>query len=200
MRARLSPQRLALGLTIIAFVVGEVYARGGELGGPPLDYYQPQAHAFGLLLGCWLSVTPTPRWIRHATLPAIAGLVLMAAFAPDGYHVSYLRYSIPAACLLTAVLLAALEHDTGPVAAGLAWGPIRRLGVISYGLYLYDQLVIDLVAHYVHPHPSITYNEYRVIALVASVLVAELSYRYYEAPIRRLGRRFGHQEPVAAGR
>jgi peptidoglycan/LPS O-acetylase OafA/YrhL len=185
LRRRLSPQLLAYGLAVVALVLDEVFARNGILGGPPDAYFQPQSHAFGLLIGCGLAVTTTPRWARHAAIPAIAGLVALAVLTPREYHISYLRFTVPAAALLTFALLAALEHSPAPVTQVLSWAPIRRIGVISYGLYLYNQLVFAVVAHYL----TATHSVFVAVSAASALVAAEVSYRFYEAPIRRLGRR-----------
>jgi peptidoglycan/LPS O-acetylase OafA/YrhL len=185
LRRRLSPQRLAFGLAGIALVLDEILARNGELGGPPIGYYQPQSHAFGLLIGCGLALTVIPAWVRHAALPALAGLVALALFATNESHASYLRFCIPAACLLTFVLLASLEHAPNAATRILSWPPLRRLGVISYGLYLYNELVLFFYAHFLGADMSLTLL--KICITVTGIAISELSYRFYEAPIRRWG-------------
>ena len=78
-----------------------------------------------------------------------------------------------------------------PAAAGVralgVW-PLRKLGEISYGVYLYHLLVLSLLARwglgeweeYIHP-----YVLWPVFALAGSVLLATLSWRLVERPLMR---------------
>src|SRR6185312_6088439 len=78
--------------------------------------------------------------------------------------------------------------------------PIVYLGRISYGLYLLHELAYTLVFHVwkaqlVRLSESLHLAEWTggvgtVIALCATILVAHLSYQFYERPFLRLKQRF----------
>jgi peptidoglycan/LPS O-acetylase OafA/YrhL len=70
----------------------------------------------------------------------------------------------------------------------LEWPPIRYLGRISYGLYLYHMLVYRLVAMLI---PEANLLIFIPVALLASVAVAALSYRLIDDPVKAIRRRFG---------
>ncbi len=57
----------------------------------------------------------------------------------------------------------------------LAWAPLRRLGVISYGVYLWHYPLVVATG-------TRTWGQ-QVFIVVAAVVVAELSYRFLEQPI-----------------
>ncbi|WZO95854.1 acyltransferase [Isosphaeraceae bacterium EP7] len=72
---------------------------------------------------------------------------------------------------------------------GAHW--LRRIGVISYGMYLYHMFVIALVAALVKRASLPQFVVPFVLSLALTVLVAELSFRYYETPFLRLKDRLG---------
>ena len=98
-----------------------------------------------------------------------------------------------------AVLVIAAAVRPGPVRSLLAVEPLRRLGVISYGVYLYHWPVFLWLSH-----ERTGVDGWLLFALRVSVTlsVADLSYRFVEAPIRaetRLrGRRQWFTAPAAA--
>lgn len=93
------------------------------------------------------------------------------------YLWNYFTHVVPAYLLFLAL-----------IAAGLRW-PMpafaRRLGVISYSIYLLHPLVLQLVALHLHLPAWL----YMPVSLAAALVVAELSYRLVEAPGLALGRR-----------
>lgn len=76
------------------------------------------------------------------------------------------------------------EHRTGPVHAVLTSWPMRRLGEISYGLFLYHMVVLVMAAQLLGWEP---FTGRMVMLLVITwgggVLLAALSHRYLEAPL-----------------
>lgn len=190
LRGRVDPRAVALCSAVVALVIGEVTARAGH-GGPATAYFQPQTHAFGLLVGCALALSRPGGWARWLTAPCLAGLVLLMTLGPSAASASFIRVGVPVACLFTVGLLAGLEHRS-PAERLLGIAPLRRLGVISYGLYLYHLVVFAVVAHHLHAQHDVL----MVVEVAAAVAVADLSYRFYEAPLRARGRR--RAEPAAA--
>jgi peptidoglycan/LPS O-acetylase OafA/YrhL len=72
---------------------------------------------------------------------------------------------------------------------GVRW--VRRIGVISYGMYLYHMFVFLIVMRIVG-RSSLAQNPIPfVLTLALTILVAELSFRYYETPFLRLKDRLG---------
>jgi peptidoglycan/LPS O-acetylase OafA/YrhL len=187
LRIKWSLRSTAIACALAALVIGELTAKSGGPG-PPSAYFQPQTHAFGLLLGCALAVSTAPRWTRQLALPALIGIFAFMCIGPSAIHATYLRVSVPVVCVLTAVVLAGLEHEP-PVGRVLGWAPIRRVGVISYGLYLYHQVMFSEVNEHVGGGRFV----HIVVGVLVAIAVAEVSYRFYESPIRRYGRRLGRR-------
>jgi peptidoglycan/LPS O-acetylase OafA/YrhL len=91
--------------------------------------------------------------------------------------------------LLLASLVIREDHYARPI---LTFGPFARLGVISYGIYLYHVWVIsvfEVAAHRLHLGP-ISKPVLFVAVTAATVAVAEVSYRYFEQPLLKLKERF----------
>ncbi len=66
----------------------------------------------------------------------------------------------------------------------LSWRPLVAIGLISYGLYLWHFPLLTLGRlYYVQPVPVIV----NISLLLLSTMLAIISYRYYEAPIRVRG-------------
>jgi len=118
------------------------------------------------------------------------GLLLLLVNWPDDLR------GWPRLCIHTAMagLVAACvvreDHRLGPL---LSFAPVRRIGVISYGMYLYH-LFCRHAADTLLPGPP-NHGSGSVAlfgsTLVLTIFVADLSYRWYEAPFLRLKTRFG---------
>ncbi len=108
----------------------------------------------GFSLACWTCVTPGSGWLFEGGLGAVA--------------------------LASAALIAAAVRP-GPLARLLAFAPLRRLGVISYGVYLFHwpvYLCIDAKATGLGPAALLG------LRAAVTIVLAELSYRGFEQPIR----------------
>jgi peptidoglycan/LPS O-acetylase OafA/YrhL len=126
-------------------------------------------HWDALMVGCLLALRPVrcPRWI------GVAALGLFAAFTVRYPGVNPTMFLVSA---WVGVVLVAYAPRTG----WMAWAPLRYFGRISYGLYLWHVLLLRTG----WPVP---------LSIVASVVLADLSYRRVESPWLRPRR----PEPVA---
>jgi peptidoglycan/LPS O-acetylase OafA/YrhL len=162
------------------------------------------SHAGDLALGALLAMSyrDPVLWQRVARLAPIT-LLLGAAgffatalvahsFRPD--TVPMYLYGMPSITIVFASLLA-LSLGEGLTARifSVAW--LRWLGGISYGVYVYHILLAPLyrfVTSAIAPHAS--RNEglglLFLVAVAMTLLVAQLSFRFFEQPILRLKDRF----------
>jgi peptidoglycan/LPS O-acetylase OafA/YrhL len=128
-------------------------------------------------------------WWAAALALFVAVSVLLRDARLDRYtHGQWLLretfYGLIAFCVLVGA--------SGGPARVLAWWPLRRLGEISYGVYLYHLLVLALLSRWglvkwerwVHP-----YVLWTVLGLAGSVLVATASWLLVERPLLRAGAR-----------
>ena len=169
---------------------------------PTRVYYGTDTHAFGLAAGAFLAVlllgrgvagtglTSRPaRWLLGVGgILSLAGLVALAVVLPGDSELAY-RGGLALVALLSAVAIAALLVPGSPVARVLDVAPIRWVGLRSYGLYLWHWPVFVLVgaALPTWPREGLEAAPLGGIALAITVVVAALSYRFVEQPIRRHG-------------
>jgi peptidoglycan/LPS O-acetylase OafA/YrhL len=178
---------------------------------PSLDpsrvYDGSDTRAFGLLFGAalamvWPSRALTDRVTAGARriidglgvvgLGAIVVLIWRTnQFSPFLYHGGLVLLS-----LATVLVVAAGAHPASRLARVLGFGPLRWVGVRSYGIYLWHQPIIVLTT----PASSHGVQPLRATAQVAaSVLIAALSWRWVEEPIRHgaLGRMWAAARAVS---
>ncbi|MCB0829785.1 MAG: acyltransferase [Solirubrobacterales bacterium] len=172
------------------------------------SYQQFPAWAFSFGLGmagavAWvrLSGRPRPGLNRRAGIVALVSLAAVAICAlrlgADGawIHTSLLWSTAFSASIAMLMLSLAMTRDTWqkPFTAE----PVRRLGDISYGIYLvhYPLIVLVLSAIDLSGNSSLTrFLVLAAIVLPGAVLYGYLSARFLEQPIRRWARRYGRRD------
>ncbi len=142
-----------------------------------------------LMIGCWAALErearPSSRILELLARPVsgLLGAAYCVVIASVVRHAggpvvtAALGYSLEAlgAC---AVVLWALKHPASRAGRILNAAPVARVGVLSYSLYLWQQLWLT------HETPT---PLWAIPLLVAgAVLSAEASYRFVEAPMLRL--------------
>lgn len=79
-----------------------------------------------------------------------------------------------------------------------SWKPLRSLGTISYGFYVYHDLLHDFYAAAARRFfPRFAYPMTVLIAFMGTLLIATLSYKLLEKPLLRLKERFSGQVHTA---
>lgn len=156
-----------------------------------LLYYGTPTRALELLAGVLLAVALAgrrPPGPARAAVVLAGGAALVASVwawatvepaSPGLYRGGLAAYAVASAALVAA---AAQRHS--PVAALLAWEPLRRLGVISYGVYVVHwplYLLLDEERTGVSGWPLLA------VRVAVTLAVAAASYRWLEAPVRRGG-------------
>jgi len=103
--------------------------------------YALDAHCSGLLLGAALAFAPAPRGFGWLAAAVLALLVT----TENGDQVGLLAWRISAAELAAALMISDLAHPGSRFERAFAWEPLRRLGLISYALYLWHQPIARLL-------------------------------------------------------
>ena len=190
-------------LAIVTFLVATASAiEMALLYQPSFDasriYDGTDTRAFGLLFGAALAmVWPSRALTRRVTPTAVAildvlgvvGLITIAVLVwrTTQYSAFVYQGGIVLLSLATVLVVAVCAHPATRVGHVLGLNPLRWVGVRSYGIYLWHQPIIVLTTPALaHGHDPI-----RVTAQVAATfVVAALSWRYVEEPVRRgaLGR------------
>ncbi len=168
---------------------------------PSVAYYGTHTHAHGLLLGAALAfVTIRPsRWLSRAGVVAAWAMLLCVVWF-DGTSVWVYRGGLFAFELLTVVVIAAcLQPRPTVVTRTLAWRPLRAVGLVSYGLYLWHWPVFVLVDGQL---VGITGSPLLALQVTITVALTLFSYFVIERPFRRGTLPGGHPlafVPVIAG-
>jgi len=156
-------------------------------------YYGTDTRAAAMLAGAALAcVLPAAPLVARASARAVdvLGLLSMAGLgfawsAFDGRDAWLYRGGFWLAELLSLVLLASaflVRH--GVVARLLSFTPLRALGTVSYGAYLWHWPVnLVLTAERCHLYGILLHG----VRLAVTLGIATLSYRFLEDPIRRRG-------------
>jgi peptidoglycan/LPS O-acetylase OafA/YrhL len=192
-RRRLAATLAWTGAALSALLMAMIYVPRSD---PSFVYYGTDTHASALLIGAALALTfplarlraVSPMAARRLDIVGIVGLVALAwaithfsgsneALYPDG---------LVFAALAAGVVVAAAAAP-GLIAGVLGWGPLRWLGVRSYGIYLWHWPVIALFAAVAGPgrNPA----ETRLAETALPIALAALSWRFVEEPILRRGLR-----------
>ena len=130
-----------------------------------------------------LSLPSLQRWLQRMQPSLALGLApgllaaLLVALVQGLGTVTYLQS--PSVVVLTALLLVALEAR-GPVQRGLSLPVLRALGLRSYGLYLWHWPLLVLFRWTL----GVSWWT-ALLALLLTVELAWLSYRWIESPLRR---------------
>jgi len=155
-------------------------------------YYGTDTRAQALLVGAALA-TAFARW-GGARKPGgrrlLAGVACVGALGTMAswwlisytsslaFHGGFLLVSLAAAALIAGVV----QAPRGPVAVGLSWAPLRALGRISYGVYLwYWPVLLVMTGVRMHADGWLLFGE----RVAVTVGLAAISYRFVEMPVRR---------------
>jgi peptidoglycan/LPS O-acetylase OafA/YrhL len=164
---------------------------------PSRLYYGTDTRAGGPLLGAALALvwrSGAPWRTRYARALGVAGLIALVALVVAALRLSEFdthlyRGGFLAIDLASLLVIAAIAVPGGRLAAAaFAWRPLIWVGLRSYSIYLWHWPVFDLT----RPQLDVPLDglPLTVVRLALTVLLAELSFRVVEGPVRRgaLGR------------
>lgn len=190
----------SLGLAVASAVVmgvGSALAGTPERGDPSRWYFGTDSHATALLLGAALAfrrggagfgpLMPTlPPASRRATAVGAAAVAALAVLVMtvEEYDAALYRVGFAGVAVL-AVLATSVVARPGPLQELFSGRLVRYVGRRSYGLYLWHWPVVA----FTRPELDLPWSGLRVLVLrlTLTVVLAELSYRLVEEPVRRHG-------------
>jgi len=182
---------ILLGAAASALAMAIIYVPGAD---PSRVYYGTDTRAFALLVGAALAVSWPSRNLSgeisgksRLLLDIVGGVGLLAMiwlvwrsneYNPFLYQGGLLLFSI-----LSAIVTAVLAHPASIVAKVMGSKPLRWIGKRSYSLYLWHFPVIILTS------PSVNTDGFNggraILQIMLSLLLAAISWKYIEEPIRR---------------
>ncbi len=183
-----------IGAICSAILMAILFQPGAD---PSRIYFGTDTRSFELLIGCWLAfVWPMKRLstkklsTKHVYELNSIGVITFIIFIVsilfvDEYQAFLYRGGMFLFCMNAALLIACVCHPASFLGKLLSWKPLCWIGSRSYGIYLWHYPIIVLSTP-VHEIGNPVY--WRVaLQLVFILIVAELSYRFIEMPIRKQG-------------
>jgi peptidoglycan/LPS O-acetylase OafA/YrhL len=143
-------------------------------------WFGPDTHSDGLILGCLAALACARGRTITRSAAAVGACVALALVAipsvkplSDAVLLTVTAPAFPVGCAL--VIWHAWSNSSAKVWRALSIRPLTYLGRISYGIYLWHFPLM----HAMRIAPG----------LIMTVVVAAVSHRFVEAPLRRYGRR-----------
>jgi len=201
---KVSKRVLLLGGVAVVGVLMINRAVAVILGMPhPFTYVLPisgDAFVLGTMLGLGVFdhiLSHVPNWAKYAITVVALGWTFFLPYVGTGGYADVIRYTLYAIGFTT--LLAAVLSNRAKVARVILGNrPVRYLGKISYGLYVFHLLVISMVQAHISAHVGnwvgATSHLFAPIcwiaALVLTIVVSAASYEVFERRFLRLKERF----------
>ncbi len=186
----------ALGLGLLSAALMAVRL---DPDSPTRVYLGTDTHVMGLMLGAALAFawaaphrawTTGPTWAAQRRRVAAAALVTLGALLVLGSETSALTFrgGILLASLATTALVLVVVERPGRLRAVLEVPAARWVGARSYGIYLWHWPVFLVVGQDLPvARGGTTYALTRLWCVVVTLVVADLSFRFLEVPVRRHG-------------
>jgi peptidoglycan/LPS O-acetylase OafA/YrhL len=158
---------------------------------PTRVYDGTDTRAFGLLIGAALAILrpsrempadPSKRSRLALDGTGWVGLVVIGLLIwRTGEYSSFLyRGGMVVLSFATAAVVLAVASPASVLGRALGWGPLRWIGVRSYGIYLWHYPIIVLTT----PPNGTDSLPRAAVQVTATIVVAALSWRFIEDPIR----------------
>jgi peptidoglycan/LPS O-acetylase OafA/YrhL len=161
-------------------------------------YLSTFTRASGLLLGAAFAMIWRPVALMRGPLRskgrlldavALVGFAALGAMAwwmyllgPDGADPWLFRGGFLLCAIATLMMIAAVTHQRAFTSRVLSIPVLLWIGTRSYGLYLYHWPIYQMIRNIAGNHLKL--HEF-VLAMVATAVVTEASYRFIETPIRK---------------
>jgi peptidoglycan/LPS O-acetylase OafA/YrhL len=179
------------GAALSAVAMALIYQPGVD---PTRVYEGTDTRAFGLLIGAALAMVWPSRELRADRInhrgrllidgAGVVGMVVIGLliWRTSEYSPFLYKGGIVLLSVATVLVLTALVHPGSRLGVAVGWKPLRWLGVRSYGIYLWHYPIIVLTAPGPQQGASLSLE---VLQVVATIVVAALSWQFFEEPIRR---------------
>jgi peptidoglycan/LPS O-acetylase OafA/YrhL/lysophospholipase L1-like esterase len=184
--------KLAVATLLLAAVSAVAMALLYRPGYDPTRVYDgTDTRAFAVLIGAALAVvwpsrllgsdvTVGARWILDGIGAAGLAIIAVLIWRTNEYSPFLYRGGLVLLSAGTALAVGAAASPATRIGRVLGWGPLRWVGVRSYGIYLWHFPIIVLTTR-----PGGTSSLARgTVQLAAAIAAAALSWRFVEEPVR----------------
>ena len=196
-------RRAAIALAVLAVLCHVGYAVFADWGLSPtaMTTYSLGAHLPHFLLGIATAGFSAGSWHRAQAGPASRGLlagiwlvllVILSTPLSDVLRLPHGRYNWP----VVPVLLCAVVALSARPAIGtrlVDWRPVRAVGAVSYGVYLFHLPVLNVMARTLTAHqidPRAHWLVFGLGSLLVTLTAAALSHAVIERPVLQAVRRW----------
>lgn len=90
------------------------------------------------------------------------------------------------------LLYVAVLDPVSAVSGGMRSWPLRRIGVVAYGAYLFHQPCMAVAEHILASKSHLVVAFGRLLAVPVAVALATVSWKYFEKPLVRIGHRYSY--------
>ena len=154
-----------------------------------VNFYFLPMRAWELLLGSLLAALPAQRactrWLTES-LSSGGLLAILCAVFFYGPDTRFPGVSALLPCVGTALIIWANGHTLSWVGSMLAMRPVVFIGLISYSLYLWHWPMLVFAKYWALGEPGYSISQsQRMLLLLASMVLAILSWRFVETPFRK---------------
>lgn len=189
---RLKLRYIASGLAITIF---SIFVHRYRLLNDGADftrlYYGTDTRADALLIGCFTALLPVKtlvavpkRWLSLVTIIVAGCLIYAMMVLGFTNRILYQGGFTLVALLCASLVFISAYYPPRGLALALSWAPLRWLGRISYGLYLWHWLIVRNTSFY-------TLGKFEPWARLALALaVASASFYFVERPFNKFKHRF----------
>ncbi|EFS03394.1 O-acetyltransferase OatA [Listeria seeligeri FSL S4-171] len=186
--------KIVIGLGLLSAIwMTILYDPGTD---PSRVYYGTDTRAFDLLAGCALAfvwpfnrLSPVVPKRSKAVLNIVGTLSILLFFVFTAFVSEYQPFLYRGGLLFVAIIgvtmIATISHPASYLSKIFSFKPLRWIGTRSYGIYLWHYPIITLTTPVFEVGQP---NIWRAILQVAATfIIAELSFRFIETPIRKNG-------------
>ncbi|MFK4415970.1 peptidoglycan/LPS O-acetylase OafA/YrhL/lysophospholipase L1-like esterase [Bacillus sp. RC251] len=182
---------ICLGAFASALAMAILYEPGVD---PSRIYYGTDTRAFSLLIGAVLALVWPSNRLANKIIPkarfildivgGIALIIILVMFWKTNQYDPFLyKGGMVLLSIATALLVANLAHPASRIAQFLRFRPLRWVGVISYGIYLWHYPILTLTT------PKVNTGDFSIIRAILQflliILIAQISWKFIEKPIRQ---------------
>jgi peptidoglycan/LPS O-acetylase OafA/YrhL len=135
------------------------------------------------------------RWLQPAWTPVVLlAVTFLTCNLPVAQLAGFPRLLIQV--LMTLLLASCVIQESHGLSGIFSFYPVQRIGVISYGIYLLHLPMFALSAFILKSIGTTSPGALFLLCLLLTVIVSEISFRFYEQPFLKLKRLLESKKPI----